>query len=160
MSARLLLVVIASLVRDAAAAAGGVIKLPIEVDQNGKTVDFETDDESDVELEAFAFCNKYLPKMPEFECIEKLVAQVETIRGERKKAMEALPGLPFTVNDPSGNIVRFVHEEGANPAVESRAFCAEHFPDADAIECVEAMLANAAKALDEVQARYKAKQEL
>lgn len=70
-------------------------------------------------------------------------------------ACRTLPGLTFTVTDPHGEQVRFVHEEGQNPADESRDFCQNNFPEAPETECVEAMLANAQKALEEVQMRAK-----
>lgn len=62
--------------------------------------------------------------------------------------------MKFSVNDPSGQEIEFVHEEGANPRDESRHFCRLHFSQADEAECIEAMLSNAARALDDIKARY------
>ena len=130
------------------------IKLPVEVDQQGKTIYFVTDATSDVMAEAGTFCGAHLPNAPLAECVEKLVEQVATVRKLRHDATLSLPGITFTVNKANGVAVKFVHEEGANPADEAREFCQLHFPGADEGKCVEAMLQNAAKALDEVNARY------
>ena len=62
--------------------------------------------------------------------------------------------MKFTVNDPDGNVQTFVHEEGADPRDESRDFCRAHFPQADENGCIEAMLSNAARALDDIKAKY------
>lgn len=142
-----------------AEAADGTIKLPVEVDQSGKSIYFVVNDHSDVVAEAERFCAAHLSASPRDDCVSKLAKEVYNIRKMREDAANSLPGITFTVNDPQGVSRRFVHEEGANPATEAATFCAEYFPQADESKCVEAMLQNAAKALDEVKDRY-AKTEL
>ena len=142
-----------------AEAADGTIKLPVEVDQSGKSIYFVVNDHSDVVAEAERFCAAHLSASPRDDCVSKLAKEVDNIREMREDAANSLPGITFTVNDPQGVSRRFVHEEGANPATEAATFCAEYFPQADESKCVEAILQNAAKALDEVKDRY-AKTEL
>lgn len=155
MQAHALSLLLFACICNSVSAADGTIKLPVEVDQSGKSIYFVTDASSDVVAEAALFCQTHLPAAPSNDCIAKLVEQVATIRKMRQDAAQQLPGITFTVNDPYGNAQRFVHEEGADAADEARAFCAEHFPQTDEGKCVEAMLQNAARALDEVQERYK-----
>ena len=133
--------------------AEDTIRLPVEVDQQGTTVPFVTDASSDLPTEAEKFCAAHLRLMPKAECIANLIEQVNAIRKVRTEAAMSLPGLTFTVNDPYGATQRFVHEEFADPAQESLEFCRQHFPDAEERACVEAMLANAQRALEEIRAR-------
>ena len=137
-----------------AVAAADTIKIPVEVDQQGKTKYFVTDSESVVPNEARQFCAAHLPGMPQSECVDRLVEQVSAIRKMRSEAQQSLPGITFTVNNAQGVAVKFIHEEGNDPSEEARDFCAEHFPNAPMDQCVEAMLANAGKALDEIKARH------
>merc|ERR1711968_313146 len=136
-----------------ASAQSNVLKIPVTVDQQGKSIYFVTDEDSDVLAEANRFCSAHLPTVDADECAANLYSQVAILRKERAEAQFALPGLTFTVNNANGETVRFVHEEGANPADEARAFCQEHFPSAPESDCVEAMLQNAKRALDEIQSK-------
>ena len=135
--------------------ASDVIKLPVQVDQQGTTKYFATDASSDVYFEARKFCETHLHTINTEECVNNLVNQVTILHKERLEAMTALPGITFTVNDANGNTIRFVHEEGANPQDEARAFCLDHFANVPEHECIEAMLENAKRALEEIQARHK-----
>jgi hypothetical protein len=137
----------------AASGKEDTIKLPVQVDQQGKTIHFVVDATSDVPAEASRFCAAHLKLMPRSECVANLVDQVKAIRKLRLEAAVSLPELSFTVNDPHGVVQRFVHEEGADPAEESRVFCQQHFPDADESQCVEAMLGNAQQALEEIRGK-------
>ena len=138
-------------------AAEDELKIPIEVDQQGKQIYFVTDATSDVFVEAAKFCAAHLRGMPANECRQKLVAEVEGVRKQRREAALSMPALTFTVQDPHGDTQRFFHEEYADPAEESRAFCRKHFdfPEVDESACVEAMLQNAQRALEEIRARDK-----
>ena len=139
--------------RTAAAEEEDVLKLPIEVDQQGKTIYFVTNARSDVIAEAATFCAAHLRGMPADDCVTKLVEQVNAVRKLRAESALSLPGLTFTVTDPYGQVQRFTHEEYADPSEESRLFCRRHFPDADESECVQAMLQNAQRALEEIQGK-------
>ena len=112
-------------------AAEDTIKLPVEVDQQGRTIHFTTNAESEVAAEAARFCAAHLRAMPSGECVAKLVEQVKAVREARTQAALSLPGLTFTVQNAQGETLRFVHEELADPAEESREFCRQHFSDAD-----------------------------
>lgn len=138
------------LLASALAAAEDTIKIPIEVDQKGKSIYFVTDADSNVLQEAVQFCMAHLPGMPQEDCASKLVEQVATVRSLREEAQAKIPGITFTVRDLQGQEHRFVHDEGANPRHEARAFCQLHFATVSEPECVEAMLSNAQKALEEV----------
>ena len=128
----------------------------------GTTIDFRAGDSSDTDTEklfrnAALFCEAHLHEAPEefVACAQKLVEQVKQIRETRTKAMELLPGLSFTVSDEFGHQIKFVHEEGANPFDEAKAFCLEHFPHAKPLEkCVDTMLRNAGQALDDIKAQH------
>ena len=130
-----------------------VIKLPVQVDQKGKQIYFVTNADSDVLEEALEFCHAHLPTVDAVSCAEQLESQVALLREERKKAAQRLPGLKFTVNNAAGETIQFIHEEGADPADEARHFCREHFEGVDESQCIEAMLENAKRALDEINAR-------
>ena len=134
--------------------AENVIRLPVQVDQSGKTIYFVTDADSDIEEEAARFCAAHLRTVNQDECVGNLVAQVGSIRKARQEAAHELPGLTFTVNNHAGETITFVHEEGADPAAEAKVFCAEHFSQVAESDCVEAMLRNAARALEEIKAKY------
>ena len=125
------------------------LRIPIQVDQSGKSIYFVTNEASDVELEAARFCRAHLSGMDEHECTQQLVTQASTLRGVREEAQQSLPGLSFTVRNPKGQELTFVHEQGANPADEAAAFCSEHFRGVPTPQCVEAMLKNAQMALQE-----------
>ena len=137
-----------------ASADDDVIRLPVEVDQQGKKVYFVVRKDSDVMLEALRFCKAPLPSLDKNECMSNLIQQVATIRNLRQEAAASIPGMKFTVNDADGNEQTFVHEEGADPREESREFCTTHYPQANEDECIEAMLSNAARALDDINAKY------
>ena len=87
------------------------------------------------------------------ECAQNLVAEATAMRkkaaDERLAAQNDLPGLSFTVRNQAGDELRFTHEEGANPADEARAFCAEHFEAVPPSACVEQMLRSAQRSLEE-----------
>lgn len=136
-----------------------IIKLPVEVDQQGKTIYFVTHAASDVAADALTFCSAHLPTLDAADCASNLEGQVALLRKERAAAAAQLPGLSFTVNNAAGETIKFVHEEGASPADEARHFCREHFEDVDESSCIDAMLQNAKRALDEINARH-AKTEL
>ena len=125
------------------------IKIPVQVDQAGKSIYFVTDATSDVAAEAARFCRAHLPGTELTECADKLAMQVETVRQLRLENQQALPGLSFTVRNPDGELLQFVHEEGANPLDEASEFCRLHFARVSEDECVQAMLQNAQKALEE-----------
>ena len=127
-----------------------VIKIPVQVDQNGKQIFFTTNAESDVAAEARKFCSVHLPSVDMDECLPNLMEQVRIIREQREQAQKSLPGLSFTVNNARGETIKFIHEEGADAALEAKLFCAEHFPEAPERDCVEHMLKGAARALDEI----------
>tara|TARA_B110001452_G_C14926527_1_gene323995 strand:- start:51 stop:533 length:483 start_codon:yes stop_codon:yes gene_type:complete len=130
--------------------AADTIKLPVQVDQQGATIPFVTDAGDDVLLEAKRFCAKHMSGMPDQEeCAATLAAQVDTVRDLRTAAQDSLPGLSFTVRNDAGEEVRFSHEEGANPAVEAEAFCELHYSAVPLNDCVQAMLQNAQRALEE-----------
>ena len=149
----LALLLLLSTPHGATAEDDGTIKIPIQVDQQGKQIYFVVHKDSDVTLEALRFCKAHLPTVDRNECISHLMQQVATVRDLRQEAIDKLPGMRFTVNDPSGKAQEFVHSEGADPREESRSFCQEHFPQANEGECIEAMLSNAARALDDINAR-------
>ena len=135
-------------------AVEGTLKIPVEVDRAGKQIYFVTDSDSNVALEAARFCAAHFKKRVDLEeCASKLEDQVDTIRKLRREAQNNLPGISFTVANRLGKSLKFVHEEGANPGDEARAFCAEHFAEVPESECVDAMLQNAKKALDEATSR-------
>lgn len=71
----------------AADGVGDSIKLPVEVDQQGKTIYFVTDESSDVRAEAERFCRAHLRQAPLDDCTLKLVEQVGTIRNMRLEAI-------------------------------------------------------------------------
>lgn len=139
-------------------AADDTIRIPIQVDQAGRTVDFASAADADVAAEAAAFCVEHLPMAPRDECATNLVEQVRILRGVRAKAAGTLPGLSFNVQDENGQQVKFTHVEGQNPAEEVHEFCEAHFPSIDSDSCAEAMLKNAQKALDEANAEHEARQ--
>ena len=137
----------------------GKISIPVQVDQAGHTLDFVVDDSSDILLEAEHFCKTiaevwkksvYVDQHTQEQCEAHLIHSVKTQRDARQKAQDSLPGLSFTVTRGDGEQLRFVHEEGANPADEAAAFCAEHFAEVAQEACVESMLRNAQKAYEEV----------
>ena len=129
--------------------ADNTLKIPIQVDKSGKTMYFVTNSDSNVQAEALRFCLVYLPANSKDECVKNLVEQVSILREARSAAQENLPGISFSIQNAYGDIIRFTHEQGENPKDEAAAFCAEHFPDAPTVKCTQAMLENAAKALDE-----------
>ena len=135
-------------------AADNVIKLPVQVDQQGKTIHFVTSADSDVAAEARRFCIAHMRTVNTEECTAQLVSQVDLLREERLKAQLSIPGLSFTVNNHAGEAIQFAHEEGANPADEARHFCSLHFPDAPESDCVDAMLKNAMRAFDDIREKY------
>ena len=149
----LLLSVLSSLVVRTLGQAQNVIKLPVQVDQQGKSIYFVTDADSDVAAEAVEFCRVHLPTVDTADCAANLEQQVKLLRHERAKAQSQLPGLTFTVNNEQGEELRFTHEEGADPAYEAKLFCLEHFGGVPEKDCVEHMLQNAKRALDEIQAK-------
>ena len=74
--------------------AEDVIKIPVQIDQEGTTMDFVTDSDSDVYTEALRFCRRNVPIVPKFnECANKLLQQVEALRRERREAIDALPDI-------------------------------------------------------------------
>ena len=127
------------------------IRIPIQVDQQGKTIQFVVFADSNVMLEASKFCHAHLGGMDAEECQDLLIKQVEHIRSARQESQYALPGIKFSVQTNSGKTVQFVHEEGANPSEEARDFCQIHFPKAPEDQCVETMISHAQKALEEIQ---------
>lgn len=132
-----------------------VLKIPVTVDQAGKSIYFVTDASSDVAAEAARFCRAHLPTLEVADCAEELEKQVQTVRTLRRDAQLTLPGISFSVRSPeSGEELRFVHEEGADPVAEATEFCKLHFPNISEKECIPTMLRNAQEALDEVEARY------
>ena len=136
------------------ARADDAIRIPIQVDQQGKTINFVIHEGSNVELEASRFCSAHLRGMDEGECQEALLSQVRTLRKVRHDAQMQLPGIKFDVQNHRGESVTFIHEEGANPNAEAREFCQLHFAGVPEDECVEAMLRNAARALDEINEKH------
>ena len=68
-----------------ARAAGSGVRLPVQVDQAGRTVDFFTESEflEDVEAEAALFCHEHLRTVNQGECVANLVSQVRAVRGAR-----------------------------------------------------------------------------
>ena len=89
-------------------AAENVIKLPVQVDQAGKTIYFVTNADSDVLAEALQFCEAHMKHVDVMSCAEKLESQVAVIRNERETAAAQIPGLSFTVNNAAGETIRFV----------------------------------------------------
>jgi CYTH domain-containing protein len=137
-----------------AVAADDTIRIPIQVDQQGKTINFVINEQSHVELEARRFCSAHLPGMDEDECLKALLSQVETVRKVRHESQMQLPGIKFDVQNFRGDKVTFMHEEGANPNTEAREFCQLHFAGVPEDECVEAMLQNAQRALEEIKQKH------
>ena len=144
----------------AAASADDAVKIPVQVDQAGKTIYFVTDADSNVPLEAVRFCATHLPTVTSEECANNLVEQVTTVRSLRAEAQQQLPGISFTLKNSQGESLRFVHEEGADPAEEARTFCEAHFDAVPQSDCVEHMLKSAARALDEINAKHADPREL
>lgn len=144
------LLLLASAAREAAAQTDS-IKIPVQVDQVGKSIYFVTDASSNVAAEAARFCRAHLPATELSECAEQLVAQVETVRQLRLETQQNLPGLSLSVRSPEGEELRFVHEEGANPLEEAEDFCRRHFARVSVSKCIQAMMRNAQMALEEAR---------
>jgi hypothetical protein len=140
----------------AAAAPSEPIRIPIQVDQQGKTMYLVMHEDSDVDDEIARFCRAHLKGMDPQECHQSLLEQVNIVRGIRSDAQESLPGITFAVGTPSGK-AWFTHEQGANPRHEAYNFCMEHFAPADGSDnvdqCVDAMMQSAQRALEEAQAK-------
>ena len=117
----------------AGASAQYTLKMPVQVDQSGKTLYLVTTESSDVLLEALRFCAAHLPSLELDECARNLAAEEAAMRAksavDRDTAQSSLPGLSFTVQSPEGELLRFTHEEGANPADEARPFPAQYHAD-------------------------------
>ena len=117
----------------AGVSAQNTLKMPVQVDQSGKTLYLVTTESSDVLLEALRFCAAHLPSLELDECARNLAAEEAAMRAksavDRDTAQSSLPGLSFTVQSPEGELLRFTHEEGANPADEARAFPAQYHAD-------------------------------
>ena len=117
----------------AGASAQNTLKMPVQVDQSGKTLYLVTTESSDVLLEALRFCAAHLPSLELDECARNLAAEEAAMRAksavDRDTAQSSLPGLSFTVQSPEGELLRFTHEEGANPADEARPFPAQYHAD-------------------------------
>ena len=80
-----------------------------------------------------------------------MLQATETLARLRLRAQKDLPGISFMVGTPEGE-VRFDHESGENPINEAGAFCKRYFQDTPRSKCVEAMLVNAEKAMEEALA--------
>jgi len=132
-----------------AVAADDTLRVPVQVDQSGKQIYFVVDGQSNVPMESAKFCSAHLPMVDPDECASQLSSKVAETRDSQFEAQNLLPGLSFSVRNHEGETIRFVHQEGVNPALEMRAFCAEHFEQVPEGECVEVMLRNAQMALEE-----------
>ena len=127
------------------------VRIPVQVDQAGTSIFFAVSAYDDVAIAAVRFCSAHLPGTDQEECAQQLVSQISIMRGLRDEAQQALPSISFVVRSPTGEELRFVHEEGANPAVEAQSFCREHYESVPSGKCVEAMLENMQRAFVEVQ---------
>ena len=127
------------------------VRIPVQVDQAGTSTFFAVSANDDVAIAAVRFCSTHLPGTDQKECAQQLVSQISIMKGLRDEAQQALPGISFVVRSPSGAELRFVHEEGANPAVEAQSFCRVHYESVPNGKCVEAMLKNMQRAFMEVQ---------
>lgn len=130
------------------------VSVPVEVDQQGTTIQFTVAGDTDGYYEALEFCAAHLKTLDTDKCAHSLLNKVSILRKQRIEAIQELPGITFTVNDAKGNTLRFIHNEGANPANEAKAFCLDHFANVPERECVDAMMQNAKRALDEIQSRH------
>ena len=126
-----------------------VVRFPVEVAQDGTTVDFEHAADGDAAMEAIDFCVTHMPTVDTSKCSMGIIDQLSTIMQGRVKSMNTLPGLTFQVANADGQVVQFIHEEGKNPSVEARKFCRTHFKGTSPTECIESMLINMQKALQE-----------
>ena len=133
-------------------ALGREVRIPIQVSQDGTTVDFIADPAKDDLADAvIRFCARHLKLMDTAECSETLLTQVTTLEQARAEAQNNLPSVSFSVRTggEKGEEVRFAHVRGSDPAQEAEQFCALHFSQAPSAACVNQMLENMQRALEE-----------
>ncbi len=133
------------------AATGRVTRMPVEVAQDGTIVHYLYDPEhDDIAASVINFCQTHLPSMNIEECSKSLLHQVQKFEKLKEESREALPSITFSVQAGQDK-VRFAHVRGNDPAIEAASFCNLHFPESASTLCIDEMLKNMERALQEAQ---------